>query len=202
MTDRLLAANQRRFAGGAKLWPESSVPPVDALRRDVILIQVTALEPQIDAASAREGLFASSTNLRLFAYDVPFTAGGKAHGALREQMRRRVTLSVDMPFPSLLRRVGVVERSEAVLNPLQCAADILAKRIAALQQELRREKKDAKALQVKKQTQNPLVNPRRAFCRAPSRRKSMPAQAKSSARFSPLTHRGSTARGRWGRSRG
>lgn len=65
-----------------------------------------------------------------FVYATPFTPGGKAHGELREQCKRKTILTVATHFPYLKTRIRVVARKQIVLSPIEVAIEDIQKKTA------------------------------------------------------------------------
>jgi hypothetical protein len=61
-------------------------------------------------------------------YATPFTPGGKAHGELREQCKRKTILTVATHFPYLKTRIRVVARKQIVLSPIEVAIEDIQKK--------------------------------------------------------------------------
>lgn len=68
--------------------------------------------------------------LERFVYATPFTPGGKAHGELREQCKRKTILTVATHFPYLKTRIRVVARKQIVLSPIEVAIEDIQKKTA------------------------------------------------------------------------
>jgi len=66
--------------------------------------------------------------LERFVYATPFTPGGKAHGELREQCKRKTILTVATHFPYLKTRIRVVARKQIVLSPIEVAIEDIQKK--------------------------------------------------------------------------
>lgn len=65
-----------------------------------------------------------------FVFATPFTPGGKAHGELREQCKRKTILTVATHFPYLKTRIRVVARKQIVLSPIEVAIEDIQKKTA------------------------------------------------------------------------
>lgn len=68
--------------------------------------------------------------LERFIYATPFTPGGKAHGELREQYKRKTILTVATHFPYLKTRIRVVARKQIILSPIEVAIEDIQKKTA------------------------------------------------------------------------
>ena len=71
-----------------------------------------------------------------FLYATPFTPGGKAHGELREQCKRKTILTVATHFPYLKTRIRVVARKQMVLSPIEVAIEDIQKKTAEVQKNI------------------------------------------------------------------
>ncbi|XP_063901739.1 dedicator of cytokinesis protein 7-like isoform X2 [Zophobas morio] len=93
-------------------------------------IQITHVQPYFDEIEDRNrmGEFERSIHLKQFVYDAPFTPGGKAHGLLHEQYKRRTIMQTSHYFPYLKRRITVVSRESFDLEPLAVALEEIQKK--------------------------------------------------------------------------
>ena len=63
-------------------------------------------------------------------YEIPFTLNGKSHSQrIDEQYKRKITLTVEEPFPCTFVRQTVTRKDVIILNPLQVAVDDIKERI-------------------------------------------------------------------------
>jgi hypothetical protein len=106
-------------------------------------LQITSLEALPGAAHGDEDKIDADdqyhriAELRRFVFYTPFTKSGeKAHGTVAEQWKRRTVLEVASTFPSIVRRMRVIRRTETSMSPLQCALDDIGKRVARLNHEV------------------------------------------------------------------
>lgn len=65
-----------------------------------------------------------------FVYATPFTPGGKAHGELKEQYKRKTILTVATHFPYLKTRILIVAKKQIVLCPIEVAIEDIQKKTA------------------------------------------------------------------------
>jgi hypothetical protein len=88
------------------------------------------VQPYFDEIEDRNrmGEFERSIHLKQFVYDAPFTPGGKAHGLLHEQYKRRTIMQTSHYFPYLKRRITVVSRESFDLEPLAVALEEIQKK--------------------------------------------------------------------------
>ncbi|XP_058798618.1 dedicator of cytokinesis protein 7 [Phymastichus coffea] len=126
--------------------------PVDAgkLEADKAYVQITYVEPYFEAHELRHRptVFHRNFNIRRFLYATPFTPGGKAHGELREQCKRKTILTVATHFPYLKTRIRVVNRKQILLSPIEVAIEDIQKKTAELAAATNQEPPDAKMLQM------------------------------------------------------
>lgn len=57
----------------------------------------------------RQTEFDRNSNINTFMFETPFTQGGKAHGKLEEQWKRRVIIKTDYTFPYVKKRIRVID---------------------------------------------------------------------------------------------
>src|SRR4051794_36868342 len=69
---------------------------------NLIHIMITNIRPHYDAT--RQTQFEQNADIKEFVFETPFTKGGKSHGALNEQYKRRTILSVETAYPNMLTR--------------------------------------------------------------------------------------------------
>jgi hypothetical protein len=71
-----------------------------------------------------------SHNVKVFKYEIPFTLNGKSHSQrIDEQYKKKITLTVEEPFPCTFVRQEVTRKEVIILNPLQVAVDDIKERI-------------------------------------------------------------------------
>ena len=97
-------------------------------------VQITSLEPYHTARelSTKKTDFDLISGVSKFSFETPFTLGGKARGATRDQWKRQTILHVATPFPNLLKRSRVAETTTVELSPLEVGVDAIASRVAGL----------------------------------------------------------------------
>ncbi|XP_014207564.1 dedicator of cytokinesis protein 7 [Copidosoma floridanum] len=126
--------------------------PVDPtkLESDKAFVQITYVEPYFESHELRHRptVFHKNFNIRRFIYATPFTPGGKAHGELREQCKRKTILTVSTHFPYLKTRIRVVARKQILLSPIEVAIEDIQKKTAELAAATMQEPPDAKMLQM------------------------------------------------------
>lgn len=84
-------------------------------------IQVTYVEPYLEAYELRERVtdFERSYGLRRFLFCTPLTPGGRAHGELHEQFKRKTLLTTAHAFPYIKTRINVVHKEEVPVGGSQ-----------------------------------------------------------------------------------
>jgi hypothetical protein len=109
-------------------------PPHQSLVHPPTVFELTAAH-----LTSRETHFERNTALRRSYYDTPYTLGGKSHGTVETQFKRRsmIALHATDRFPSFLRRLPVASRVELEMSPLQCVLEDIHKRIHKLVSEAR-----------------------------------------------------------------
>lgn len=126
--------------------------PVDPtkLEPDKAYVQITYVEPYFELHELRHRptVFHRNFNIKRFVYATPFTPGGKAHGELREQCKRKTILTVATHFPYLKTRIRVVARKQIVLSPIEVAIEDIQKKTAEVAAATAQEPPDAKMLQM------------------------------------------------------
>ncbi|XP_061934172.1 dedicator of cytokinesis protein 7 isoform X2 [Apis cerana] len=126
--------------------------PVDPskLEPDKAYVQITYVEPYFEPHELRHRptIFHRNFNIKRFVYATPFTPGGKAHGELREQCKRKTILTVATHFPYLKTRIRVVARKQIVLSPIEVAIEDIQKKTAEVAAATAQEPPDAKMLQM------------------------------------------------------
>ncbi|KAG7203876.1 hypothetical protein KM043_017930 [Ampulex compressa] len=125
---------------------------VDPLKldSDKAYVQITYVEPYFETHELRHRptIFHKNFNIKRFVYATPFTPGGKAHGELREQCKRKTILTVATHFPYLKTRIRVVARKQLVLSPIEVAIEDIQKKTAELACATCQEPADPKMLQM------------------------------------------------------
>ncbi|XP_033636293.1 dedicator of cytokinesis protein 7-like isoform X4 [Asterias rubens] len=117
---------------------------------DKAFIQVTYVEAYFDFYETlqRPTFFDRNYNIRRFMFATPFTIGGKAHGDLKDQYKRKTVLTTSKAFPYIKTRVAVVHRQETELSPVEVAIEDLQKKTKELTLATHQEPPDAKMLQM------------------------------------------------------
>ncbi|KAL7303214.1 hypothetical protein TKK_0004415 [Trichogramma kaykai] len=126
--------------------------PVDlsTLDETKAYVQITYVEPYFEPWELRHRptVFQKNFTINRFIFATPFTPGGKAHGELREQCKRKTILTVETFFPYLKTRIRVVTRKQIVLSPIEVAIEDIQKKTAELAAATVQEPPDAKMLQM------------------------------------------------------
>ncbi|XP_052757856.1 dedicator of cytokinesis protein 7 [Galleria mellonella] len=113
-------------------------------------IQITYVEPYFEPHELRKRAthYERNYNIKRFMFATPFTAGGRAHGSLAEQCKRKTVLTTAQHFPYLKTRLHVVQRAHLVLSPLEVAIEDIQKKINELAAATNQEPADPKMLQM------------------------------------------------------
>ena len=115
---------------------DSSAKSTQGLDRRQCNIQLTHIEPYFDSGENRSTFFDRNVQISQFMYETPFTKGGKAHGSVAEQYKRKTILSVSESFPFAVCRLPVSHRREIIVSPLEGAVEAIEKRNLVVQKEL------------------------------------------------------------------
>ncbi|XP_071850435.1 dedicator of cytokinesis protein 7-like isoform X2 [Apostichopus japonicus] len=113
-------------------------------------IQITYVEPHFDFFETlhRRTPYELYDNIKRFVFATPFTKGGKAHGELKDQYKRKTILTTVNSFPYIKTRVGIIKREEVVLTPVEVAIEDIQKKTDELALATLQEPLDAKMLQM------------------------------------------------------
>ncbi|XP_063962450.1 dedicator of cytokinesis protein 7-like isoform X1 [Lytechinus pictus] len=113
-------------------------------------IQVTYVEPYFDYYEIlqRPTLFSRNYNLKRFMFATPFTKEGRAHGELKDQCKRKTILTTQHTFPYIKTRVGIIQKEEIVLSPVEVAIEDIQKKTKELEVATLQEPPDPKMLQM------------------------------------------------------
>ncbi|GAB5579673.1 dedicator of cytokinesis protein 8 isoform X3 [Prionailurus iriomotensis] len=126
--------------------------PVDKTKLDPnkAYIQITFVEPYFDEYEMKDRVtyFEKNFNLRRFMYTTPFTLEGRPRGELHEQYRRNTILTTMHAFPYIKTRIGVIQKEEFVLTPIEVAIEDMKKKTLQLAVAINQEPPDAKMLQM------------------------------------------------------
>ncbi|XP_064293051.1 dedicator of cytokinesis protein 7 isoform X3 [Plodia interpunctella] len=142
---------------GQRFGPENVVIIKDSnnveaasLEPDKAYIQITYVEPYFEPHELRKRPthYDRNFNIKRFMYATPFTAGGRAHGELSEQCKRKTILTTAHHFPYVKTRVPVVQRTQLVLSPIEVAIEDIQKKINELAAATSQEPADPKMLQM------------------------------------------------------
>ncbi|KAM3959107.1 LOW QUALITY PROTEIN: dedicator of cytokinesis [Aphomia sociella] len=129
---------------------DSNIVDVSTLDPDKAYIQITYVEPYFEPHELRKRVthYERNYNIKRFMYATPFTLGGRAHGALGEQCKRKTVLTTAHHLPYVKTRVQVVQRTTLVLAPLEVAIEDIQKKINELAAATNQEPADPKMLQM------------------------------------------------------
>ncbi|XP_050362134.1 dedicator of cytokinesis protein 7 [Nymphalis io] len=129
---------------------DSNVVDVSALDPDKAYIQITYVEPYFEPHELRTRIthYERNYNIKRFMYATPFTAGGRAHGELGEQCKRKTLLTTAHHFPYVKTRIQVVQRTQIILTPIEVAIEDIQKKINELAAATSQEPPDPKMLQM------------------------------------------------------
>lgn len=82
-------------------------------------------------------------------YASPFTMDtNRAHGSLPEQYKRKTILTVERVFPYVKTRIGIIDREQLTLSPIEVAIEDLQKKTDELRLAIQQEPADPKILQM------------------------------------------------------
>lgn len=91
----------------------------DELESRYAYIQVTHVSPYFpeEERANRQTEFERNHNVSTFMFETPFTqgAGGRAHGKLEEQWKRRVILRTAYSFPYVKKRIPIIDTEVGIL---------------------------------------------------------------------------------------
>ncbi|XP_045511771.1 dedicator of cytokinesis protein 7 [Colias croceus] len=129
---------------------DSNMVDPSTLAADKAYIQITYVEPYFEPHELRTRVthYERNFNIKRFMYATPFTADGRAHGALGEQCKRKTILTTAHHFPYLKTRIQVVHRTQIILSPIEVAIEDIQKKISELSAATSQEPADAKMLQM------------------------------------------------------
>ncbi|CAH0726332.1 unnamed protein product, partial [Brenthis ino] len=141
---------QRFGAENVVIIKDSNVVDVSALDPDKAYIQITYVEPYFEPHELRTRIthYERNYNIKRFMYATPFTAGGRAHGELGEQCKRKTLLTTAHHFPYVKTRIQVVQRTQIILTPIEVAIEDIQKKINELAAATSQEPPDPKMLQM------------------------------------------------------
>ncbi|CAG9567548.1 unnamed protein product [Danaus chrysippus] len=141
---------QRFGAENVVIIKDSNVVDVSSLDPDKAYIQITYVEPYFEPHELRTRIthYERNYNIKRFMYATPFTVGGRAHGALGEQCKRKTLLTTAHHFPYVKTRIQVVQRTQIILTPIEVAIEDIQKKITELGAATSAEPADPKMLQM------------------------------------------------------
>ncbi|PIK59756.1 putative dedicator of cytokinesis protein 7 [Apostichopus japonicus] len=140
-----------RFGEGCvETIKDSNAVDRDKLDPAKAYIQITYVEPHFDFFETlhRRTPYELYDNIKRFVFATPFTKGGKAHGELKDQYKRKTILTTVNSFPYIKTRVGIIKREEVVLTPVEVAIEDIQKKTDELALATLQEPLDAKMLQM------------------------------------------------------
>lgn len=129
---------------------DSNAVDMSTLDPEKAYIQITYVEPYFEAYELRHRVtyFDRNFNMKRFVYATPFTPGGRAHGELHEQYKRKTILTTANHFPYVKTRIQVIDRKQIVLTPIEVAIEDIQKKTMELAQATQQEPPDPKILQM------------------------------------------------------
>ncbi|PSN35267.1 Dedicator of cytokinesis protein 7 [Blattella germanica] len=129
---------------------DSNAVDLSTLDPEKAYIQITYVEPYFEAYELRHRVtyFDRNFNMKRFVYATPFTPGGRAHGELHEQYKRKTILTTANHFPYVKTRIQVIDRKQIVLTPIEVAIEDIQKKTMELAQATQQEPPDPKILQM------------------------------------------------------
>ncbi|XP_021924154.1 dedicator of cytokinesis protein 6 isoform X3 [Zootermopsis nevadensis] len=129
---------------------DSNAVDISSLDPEKAYIQITYVEPYFEAYEVRHRVthFDRNFNMKRFVYATPFTPGGRAHGELHEQYKRKTILTTANHFPYVKTRIQVIDRKQIVLTPIEVAIEDMQKKTMELSQATQQEPPDPKILQM------------------------------------------------------
>ena len=136
-----------------KLIQDSKKVNPDTLDLRYCHIQVTHVTPYFDERELHRRLtdYERNNNIRKFMHETPFTKGGKAHGEIDKQCKRRTISTTSHTFPYVKKRIEVCDRKEVELSPIEVAIDQMQTKVAEMREVVNLSHPDLKKLQLKLQ---------------------------------------------------
>ncbi|XP_045133980.1 dedicator of cytokinesis protein 9-like isoform X2 [Portunus trituberculatus] len=136
-----------------KMIMDSNPVEADELESRYAYIQVTHVSPYFTEEDRvnRQTEFDRNNNINTFMFETPFTQGGKAHGKLEEQWKRRVIIKTDYSFPYVKKRILVNHTEVLEMSPIEVAIDEMESRAKELKEIINKKPTDVKKLQLKLQ---------------------------------------------------
>eukprot|EP00002_Diphylleia_rotans_P029683 TRINITY_DN6057_c0_g1_i6.p1 TRINITY_DN6057_c0_g1~~TRINITY_DN6057_c0_g1_i6.p1 ORF type:complete len:1808 (+),score=285.15 TRINITY_DN6057_c0_g1_i6:80-5503(+) len=120
ITDRLKRLVEKKYKQVPVVFPDSGVVDPSSLAEDKLYLQITSLEVYFNEAEDKRRITAydRSINITQFLFETPFTESGVAQAESVVQQRKRKTIvSVERPFPYLLTRQQIIEKTEVIHSP-------------------------------------------------------------------------------------
>ncbi|XP_069940326.1 dedicator of cytokinesis protein 9 isoform X3 [Cherax quadricarinatus] len=136
-----------------KMIMDSNFVEADELESRYAYIQVTHVSPYFPEEERinRQNEFDRNNNINTFMFEMPFTQGGKAHGKLEEQWKRRVIHKTDYTFPYVKKRIQIVDTEVLEMSPIEVAIDEMECRVKELLEIINKKPTDIKKLQLRLQ---------------------------------------------------
>ena len=162
ITSRMKSMYSSQLGVPVRVLPDSGPVDMAKLSGDECVLQITFVSPYYPVDNGAEpqafekeiGLsyaprntwIEQHTNLQAFRFSTPFTAGGKAFGAVTEQFKRNTVLYTRAPFPHILTAQTVFKRVETILSPIASATEDVNLRTNSLLELLHSDTLNAKVL--------------------------------------------------------
>eukprot|EP00041_Stephanoeca_diplocostata_P038322 m.1498353 g.1498353 ORF g.1498353 m.1498353 type:complete len:2221 (+) comp25203_c0_seq1:290-6952(+) len=136
ITERLQILYRKRFGPDRiSVIKDSNVVDVYKLDPAMGYIQITFVKPYFgENNTLRPTYFEQNHDIKEFIFETPFTQGGKARGGVDAQCMRKTILTVsgDLSFPYMVKRIRVSGYKEVVMQPLDVAISEMQTKVAAL----------------------------------------------------------------------
>ncbi|XP_071525241.1 dedicator of cytokinesis protein 9 [Panulirus ornatus] len=136
-----------------KMIMDSNFVDADDLESRYAYVQVTHVSPYFpeEERANRQTEFDRNNNINTFMFETPFTQGGKAHGKLEEQWKRRVILKTNYSFPYVKKRIQIIDTEILEMSPIEVAIDEMESRVKELLEIINKKPTDIKKLQLRLQ---------------------------------------------------
>ncbi|KAF0992519.1 hypothetical protein HZS_1984 [Henneguya salminicola] len=113
-------------------------------------IQINVVRP-IGKIKNNKGSFLIHHNNNTFIAETPFTASGKARGAITEQCKRITTFTTAKSFPYITKRNAIIKKHELELTPIEVAIAEMTTQVSELTDLIEKKPADMKGLQLRLQ---------------------------------------------------
>jgi len=87
-------------------------------------------------------------NIRRFVFETPFVLPGHKMGDMKHQHKRKTILTTEAPFPSIVKRIKIIDKREETLTPIETSIELIKGRVTAMKQELSSPYPNTKTLQI------------------------------------------------------